>query len=135
MSAMGFNKVLFSKVHGIVLNHGKPVSNVTVDRTCNFGATDEDINDSSITDKNGEFKFPLITRFSFLTTVLPIQPDVPQRIEIKHEGKEYLAWMFLKENYAENGELKGKPIDLICELTAEVTRNAETGVGGLCRVK
>ena len=37
---MLFMKVMFSKVDGVVLNHGKPVPNVVATRYFNFGWTD-----------------------------------------------------------------------------------------------
>lgn len=129
---MGFSKVLFSKVHGVVLNHGKPVPNAVVTRYFNFGWTDEEKTESIKTDKDGAFDFPVIKRFSLATSVVPHEPSVSQIIKIHHDGKEYIAWHLNKHNYDENGELGGKPINLICELTKEPTTDSKTLVSGIC---
>jgi hypothetical protein len=135
VSAMGLNKILFSNVHGVVLERGKPVPDALVTRYFNFGLTDESKADTTRTDGNGVFTFPQISRLSLLASIVPAQPDVPQKISITQGGKVYLAWLFTKKNYVENGELRGKPIDLVCELTNERTYDAETKVHGICQVK
>ncbi len=132
---MGFSKVLFSKVHGVVLNNGKPVPNVVVKRFFNFGWTNEEKTDTTKTDKDGNFDFPIITRFSLATSVVPHEPSIAQTINVDFEGKDYLLWAFTKSNYDENGELKGKAIDLICELTREPAYDKASGVVGNCKIK
>ncbi len=129
---MGFSKVLFSNVHGVVLNNGKPVPDAVVTRYFNFGWTGEAKTESIKTDKNGVFDFPIIKRFSMATSVVPHEPSVSQVIKIQHEGKEYIAWHLNKHNYDENGELAGKPINLVCELTREPTTDGKTLVSGIC---
>jgi hypothetical protein len=135
VSAMGLNKILFSNVHGVVLERGKPVPGALVTRYFNFGLTDESKTDTTRTDSNGVFTFPQIGRLSLLASIVPAQPDVPQKISITHGGKEYLAWLFTKKNYDANGELRGKPIDMVCELTNERTYDPETKVHGICQLK
>jgi hypothetical protein len=132
--AMGFSKVLFSKVHGVVVHHGKPVPNAVVTRQFNFGWTDEEKTESSKTDKDGTFDFPIITRFSVASSVVPHEPSISQTIKIHVDGKEYIAWYLLKRNYDDNGEL-GKPINLICELTTEPDIDPKTKVAGICTFK
>jgi len=129
---MGFTKVIFSKVHGVVLNQGNPVANATVTRYFNFGWTDEERTESTKTNNDGSFEFPIIKRFSLATSVLPHEPSVSQIIKIHHDGKEYIAWHLNKRNYEENGELGGKPINLTCELTKEPTTDSKTLVSGIC---
>ncbi|MEN9868032.1 MAG: hypothetical protein RL748_3622 [Pseudomonadota bacterium] len=131
VNAMGFSKVLFSKVHGVVVKNGKPVSDAVVTRHFNFGWTDEEKTESTKTGKDGSFDFPIITRFSMATSLVPHEPSVSQTIKIQHEGKEYIAWHLLKRNYDDNGEL-GKPINLICELTREPDIDPKTKVAGIC---
>lgn len=134
-SAMGLNKILFSNVHGVVLERGKPVPDALVTRYFNFGLTDESETDTTRTDSKGVFTFLQIGRLSLLASIVPAQPDVPQKISITHGGKEYLAWLFTKKNYDANGELHGKPIDLLCELTNERTYDETTKVHGICQLK
>lgn len=129
---MGLTKVLFSEVHGVVLHHGKPVPNAVVTRHFNFGWTDEEKTESMKTNKDGTFYFPAIKRFSLATSIIPHEPSVSQIIKIHHDEKEYIAWHLNKHNYDENGELGGKPINLICELTKEPTTDSKTLVSGIC---
>ena len=135
VDAMGLKKILFSNVHGIVLIGGTPVKDALVTRWFEFGFTEESKTDTATTNSNGEFTFPQISRLSLLASIAPAQPDVPQKISITHGGKEYLAWLFTKKNYDANGELRGKPIDLVCELTNERIYDEKTQVSGICRLK
>lgn len=135
VNAMGWKKILFSNVHGIVLDGGKPVPDALVTRYFNFGLTDESQTDTTRTDGNGVFTFPEISRLSLLASIVPAQPDIPQKISITHGGKDYLAWLFTKRNYVANGELQGKPIDMVCELTNEPVYDKRTRIDGICRLK
>jgi hypothetical protein len=49
-----------------------------------------------------------------MTNFLPTGPSIQQEIYIRYEGKEYEAYMLIKSNYQENGELDGKPLSFIC---------------------
>jgi hypothetical protein len=135
VSAMGWNKILFSNVHGVVLIRGTPVKDAVVTRWVEFGFTEESNTDTATTNSKGEFTFPQISRRSLLASIAPARPDVPQKISITHGGKEYLAWFFTKKNYDANGELRGKPIDLVCELTNERIFDEQTEVDGICRIR
>ena len=132
VNAMGVTKTLFSKVDGVVLNHGKPVPNAVVTRHFNFGWTDEEKTETTTAGQDGRFNFPKITRFSLATSLVPHEPLVSQTIKIHLDGKEYIAWHLLKHNYDDNGELGGKPINLVCELTREPDFDAKTKVAGIC---
>ncbi len=135
VSAMGWNKILFSNVRGVVLIRGTPVKDALVTRWFEFGFTEESKTDTATTNSKGEFAFPQISRRSLLASIAPARPDVPQKISITHGGKEYLAWFFTKKNYDANGELHGKPIDLVCELTNERIYDEKTDVDGICRIR
>ncbi len=73
---MLFMKVMFSKVDGMVLNHGKPVPNVVVTRYFNFGWTDTERTVSTKTGADGTFHFPIARRFSVFTSIIPHEPCV-----------------------------------------------------------
>jgi hypothetical protein len=135
VNAMGWKKILFSNVRGVVLIRGTPVKDALVTRWFEFGFTEESKTDTATTNGNGEFAFPEISRISLLASIAPAQPDVPQKISITHGGKEYMAWLFTKKNYDANGELRGKPIELVCELTNERIYDETTRVSGICRLK
>lgn len=125
-------KTIFSTVDGVVLLNGNPVPDAVVKQTFNFGWTDEEGTVTTKTDKYGKFKFPKISRFSIATSIFPHEPVISQFMEITHESKAYKAWLFFKRDYSDNGELNGKPINIICELTREDTMDRATLVSGIC---
>lgn len=108
--------VLFSAVRGTVLQGGKPVSGARIERKYKWGWNSETGTDGATTDVRGAFSLPRIERSSFFGSFLPHQPSVDQAMLIHHGGKTYEAWVLLKQNYDDNGELQGKPISLTCRL-------------------
>ena len=70
--------------------------------------------------------------------MLPHEPSVEQEISIVHGGKTYVAWQFVRDGYAENGELFGKPIALHCDLATEPRKHVlehnfvRHGIYGIC---
>jgi hypothetical protein len=130
--AMG-KMCLFSEVKGVVVMNGIPVSNAIVEQEFRWVWKDEVGNVQVKTDAAGKFSFPAAIRSSFFGSLLPHEPMIRQTILIKHEGKEYKAWMFDKGNYKENGELQGKPISLYCELNDPLSHKGE--VYGICQLR
>lgn len=131
VAAMG-TMCLFSEVRGVVLQHGKPVQGATIEQEFQWAWKSEEGRKAVVTDGEGKFYFPAITRSSFFGSLLPHEPMIRQTILIKYAGKTHKAWMFDKGNYDENGELKGKPIALRCELDAEPSHKGE--VYGICEL-
>lgn len=109
--------VLFSAVDGVVTLNGAPVAGAKVRREFNWGMKDENGGDSTVTDANGRFSLPVITRRSWLA-FLPHEPVVQQTILIDVAGTSYKAWMYFKRNYDNNGELR-RPIRLACRLESD----------------
>jgi hypothetical protein len=120
--------VIFSAVSGKVLHNGKPVSGAVLERT--FVWQEEQATDSVTTAGDGTFSFPKIERGSFLSSLLPSEPLSEQTIMIRHQGKAYKAWYFVKRNYRDNGELEGRPLRMTCRLEAEPKLQGK--VFGLC---
>lgn len=117
----------FSATDGQVLNQGVPVGNATIFRISEsslFGSH----TDTTTTDATGYFTFPALVKSSprWKVAVAPLtHGGINQRIEIEYQGQTYLAWSYFQSLYTEpNKELNGKPITLVCELTApeRVTR-------------
>jgi len=121
---------LFSAVHGVVLDHDKPVAGATIERSYNWAWKNQNGGDQTTTDATGTFALPAIWGSSFFGSLLPHEPFVEQTILIHHDGRTWKAWMLDKRNYDENGELGGRPISLICRLEAEVSHHGEAY--GIC---
>jgi hypothetical protein len=133
--------VLFSAISGKVLDQGKPVPGLTLTRTVEW--TGDTFIDTTTTDKEGAFAFPVLKRFSLIRQVLPANTHISQSIKANHQGKERDIWRHSKSNYDNNGELfyydyskepelhksrpreaiadpKKVPITVTCELSTEV---------------
>lgn len=124
---------LFSAVRAVVLDNGRPVSGAAVERTFKWGWNDETGHDSAVTGADGSVSFVPIWRSSMLASILPHEPFIDQRISIQYEGRSYDAWIAEKREYAENGELNGAPIDLVCELRAP--REESKLFTGICHLR
>lgn len=129
VNAMG-KMCLFSAVHGVVLEHGQPVAGATIERSYNWAWKNRSGNDQATTDARGEFSLPAIWGSSVFGSLLPHEPMVEQTILIHVAGKTYKGWMLDKHNYAENGELGGRQIDIVCRLEAEPSHHGK--VYGIC---
>ena len=123
-------KCLFSEVNGIVLSAGEPVIGAEVEQYYKWENSDRSSKKTVETDSDGHFSFAAILDNSVFTTLLPSNPVIQQKIYIRHDGNEYEAYLFMKKNYDDNGELHGKPLDLVCELNNEPSR--EGGFYGVC---
>jgi hypothetical protein len=98
-------KVIFSELHGQVLANGAPAAGATVDRSWNWGLTDEKGSDQTVTDSEGEFRLPAVSRRSGLKGLLPHEPFVEQTIRVTHAGQTLDVWMHDRRNYRAGGEL------------------------------
>lgn len=124
---------LFSDVTGVVVHKGVPVANAEVEQEFRWAWKDEVGLAKVKTDANGKFTFPAVIRSSFFGSILPHEPIVRQTILIKHDGKEYKAWMYDKRDYKENAELDGKSISLYCELEDPLSHKGD--VYGICQLR
>jgi len=133
MGLFDFMKVcLFSEVNGVVTLQGKPVAGAKIVRTAKIN--DTPYTDSTVTDKSGKFYFE--ARFtSSINKIVPVEPRIPQKLVIEHDGQEHTAWEMSKRNYDLDGEL-GKPINISCEITNKEVKQ-EIGyriLWGKCKV-
>jgi hypothetical protein len=136
--AFGMFKVcLFSPVKGIVVQKGQPVVGAVIERTWEFGKKHSD---QTVTDSKGEFTMPGVYSMNLLVKYLPAEVNIMQEINIHHSGQSWLAWCHFKSGFEEFDELqisefrgdgpglKGKPINLYCDLDKKVVNYG--GVGG-----
>ncbi|MBI3230010.1 MAG: hypothetical protein HYZ45_07515 [Burkholderiales bacterium] len=111
------SKVMFSEVQGVVLKNGAPVAGAKIKREYTWAWDNKKVTEDAVSDAAGKFAFSQASKSSFMSGLMPHEPVISQLITISFEGKEYIAWDFRKHNYDNNGELKGKPIKISCELT------------------
>ncbi len=143
--------VLFSAVAGKVLDKGKPVAGLTLTQTVKWKG--DDYIQTTLTDKEGTFAFPVLKTFTLLHNLLPSEPLISQSIKTVHQGKEYEIWGYLKGDYDDKSELAytdlsipfdpkkddarirtvmmadpKRPITVTCELATEVQLDPDGGV-------
>lgn len=125
--------VLFSDVHGTVLNEGKPVVGAEIVQKVVW-SDDETKNrtQQTVTGKDGAFAFPTIESNAGLLRLIPAQPTIQQTIVIQYQGREFVAWLHGKSSYDANTELDGRPLHLVCELTRQP--DYEGKHYGICKV-
>lgn len=97
--------VIFSELHGQVLSGGAPVAGAAVERSWDWGLTDEKGKDATTTDAQGQFRLPAVSRRGGLRAWLPHEPFVEQTIRVTHAGQTFDVWMLDKRNYRAGGEL------------------------------
>ena len=151
VNAMGlfdFLKIdVLTDVNGLVTLAGKPVGGVKVILNVRIVFNDEKFERIVETDNEGRFHFDAIKAKS-INTFLPSAKMVDQQITFQYQGKEYLGWDMVKNNYNYNGELNDLsesinrsniiPLMLVCDLNDQsTTRKAGThehvALTGLCR--
>jgi hypothetical protein len=129
-----FNKrILFSDVKGVVLDNGTPVAGVVVERKVKEAGKEKV--DTVITDNSGRFNFNRIEKTAHsIFGFLPHETVITQRISINIADQKYKAWVCIKRNYDNNGELQGMPIDLICDIRNQFIK-VEGELKGICRLR
>lgn len=134
------NMYIFSEVKGTVLSHGKPIAGAIIERSYKLDGKSKSMLDSTRTSTEGDFLLPAIFNHSLLRAFLPHGALIDQSIIIKHDGKTYQAWLKIKSNYRENGEIEnaqliGRPISLLCRLESEFKVNSKEEFSGLCELR
>ncbi len=112
--------VFFSRVQGTVLFKGVPVANAKVIRRYTFD-TPSPLEDSCLTDGNGMFSLPVISKKDVRLTPL-VQFVVHQEMYVDYDGVRHEIWLHGKMDKAENSEYGGEFKNISCELTEEAKR-------------
>lgn len=112
-------KIMFSEVIGQVTLNGVPIKDASIERYYRWSWDDRKVTDFTTTNAQGRFNLPVKEKNAFFSRLIPHEPAIFQQIIIQHQGKQYTAWQHTKHNYTRNGELKGIPIRLKCELSNE----------------
>ncbi|MFC1750926.1 DUF6795 domain-containing protein [Pseudomonadota bacterium] len=133
---------LFSDMKGIVTLNGEPVDGAVIKRLAK-PSNKKEFRDQTVTDAEGRFELPVMETSSFLK-LLPMDSSVYQMVTIEYLGNIYEAWKLSAASDKYKGELNSDEmigtsdeidIDLVCELTSEVTAKKARGlraVGGIC---
>ncbi|MEY4583194.1 MAG: hypothetical protein RL701_7897 [Pseudomonadota bacterium] len=99
----------------LVDNDSKPVPGVRIERTWEWVWGKKSGRDETVTDAEGRFQFARVTARSVSATLLRHEPLVGHRVTTKSpSGAEVLLWSSAKHDYEENGENKGRAIDVVC---------------------
>ena len=137
-----FTIYVFSEVKGVVTMNGEPVRGAQVIRVGDH-EHDKVYSDTAVTDAQGRFSFGPVSTFSLRPLMLGT--IIRQKITIKYQGMEYLAWETTKTSNHRYGELNDEEVenpiklDLLCELTEPQDKRTvlemelrNVGIYGLC---
>ena len=112
------NLILSSAVEGQILDHGKPVAGLKVQRIISWNMEAEPRTEITSTDREGRFDFPEMrgsAEFGFLAKLFHV-PNISLRIFIPIDGKDYMAYATSKNSYQENVETGLPNIRMKCDL-------------------
>ncbi|MGY6587018.1 MAG: DUF6795 domain-containing protein [Wenzhouxiangella sp.] len=125
--------VLMSEMEGKLVDaSGEPVAGVRLVRTWDWAWRNRQGSDETVTDAEGQFHFPMVTGRSRTARILPHEPSIRQTITAHHAGGETEIWLAIKRNYEENSELAGRPLRVVCGLTATPDADKERLYASLC---
>lgn len=112
------NLILSSAVDGQILDHGKPVAGLKVQRVISWNMEAEPRTEITSTDKEGRFQFPEVrgaAEFGFLAKLFHV-PTVSIDIIVPIKGIDYLAYIGGRSSYKENVETGLPQIRIRCDL-------------------
>ena len=122
---------LFSAVSGRLLNGDQPVAGATISQSAKLGSSDA-ITKTTVTDDDGSFSFPPITRKKGFSSLLPQQFAAGQSMTITVDGESYEGWVYTKMDPAENSENNGQPSNMVCDISKEPEFAGQTY--GVCKL-
>ena len=112
------NLILSSAVEGQILDHGKPVAGLKVQRIISWNMEAEPRTEITSTDTEGRYQFPEVrgaAEFGFLAKLFHV-PNISLRIYIPIDGKDYMAYATSKNSYQDNVETGLPYIRMKCDL-------------------
>lgn len=108
--------VLFSPLEGKITFEGKPASSAVLKLWISWKDPEGEIEIFNA-DENGHFSIPAKI-IKYKSNPLA-QISIGQMITAEYKGKEYLLWKAGKSSTNLYGELGGRPVNVVCELTKE----------------
>lgn len=115
------NLILFSAVNGRVLDHGKPMAGVKVERVTFWNMEKEARREYTTTDLQGQFSFPEIRSqadFGYLAKLFHV-PTVMQRINLLNGNELVGLYANTRGNYEANSETGYPEIELKCDMSSK----------------
>lgn len=112
------NLILSSAVEGQILDHGKPVAGLKVQRKISWNMEAEVRTESTSTDKNGRFKFPEVrgsANFGFLAKLFHV-PAIAIDVNLLEENTRTSLYSVGRSSYGEAVETGYKIIQMSCDL-------------------
>jgi len=122
--------VLSSPFAGVITLNDQPVEGAQVVRVLTWFET-QNATDSTLTDKNGNFMLPEVTKNLALSKIGEFV--ISQEMVVLYREKEYPIWTKAKLDKDLYGELGGMPINFHCELSNEF-KLVDAGKGKLVTV-
>lgn len=122
---------LFSAVSGHVMKGDQPVAGATISQSAKLGSSDA-VTQTTVTDADGSFSFPPITRKKGFSSLLPQQFAAGQSMTITVDEQSYEGWVYTKLDPAENSENSGQPINMVCDISIEPDFTGQTY--GVCKL-
>ncbi|MDH4395571.1 MAG: hypothetical protein QE278_07825 [Limnobacter sp.] len=113
--------ILFSAVKGRVLDHGKPVAGLKIERSTFWNMEKFARQEFTTTDAEGYFSFPEArgsADFGFLAKLFHV-PTVSQRIYLHQGKKEVLLYANSRGNYEPKTETGYEDIQMTCDFKNE----------------
>lgn len=115
-----FKKYFFSSpISGVLIDAGKPVSNVEIKRIISGDGLSEEEVDSVFTDNNGRFEFSAVSKRRFLEPGFTFAvKTVLIRGEVKLNGSNFILFRLKRsQNYDLGGEGYGENVYIECDIS------------------
>ncbi len=112
---------LFSEVTGVVLKDGVPVEGAQIEQRYHWHWNDTKGNVTTISSKDGSFRFEPIKAQSWLARLFPHEPVIQQEITITVGNQKYRAYKYSSHSYQE--EFPGRSLRLRCDISHSESNN------------
>ncbi len=112
------NLILSSAVEGQILDHGKPVAGLKVQRTISWNMEDKPRTETTTTGKDGRFQFPEVrgtAEFGFLAKLFHV-PTVLLDVNLVEEKQSTSLFSVVRSSYAPAVETGYGVIQMTCDV-------------------
>lgn len=113
---------VFSAMEGTITFQGKPAVGAKVTLIVRW-KDEKGETETTVTDEKGRFSLPVMNRV--LRQLFPAEFVAHQSIFVHYQGQEYHIWEMSKRDGGEYEEFGGRPVNLRCEITDELSYDVE----------